>query len=71
MNKNDKLLQSIRVVGIIKPVFDQQTQNFAPPALTILGTGFWVDSSIFVTCAHVVATLLNAPLELGGMLIVG
>jgi S1-C subfamily serine protease len=68
---NNKLLNSVRSVGTLKPVFDFNSQSFLPPQLNILGTGFWVGDSTFVTCAHVVQGLLSGPLELVGMLVVG
>lgn len=68
---NGKLLNSVRSIGIIKPSFDVSTQNFLPPQLNILGTGFWVGDGVFVTCAHVVQNLLGGPIELVGSLVVG
>lgn len=68
---NAKLLNSVRSIGTLKPVFDINSQSFLAPQLNILGTGFWVGSGIFVTCAHVVQGLLSGPLELVGMLVVG
>jgi len=68
---NDKLLNSVRSIGIIKPSFDFNTQSFLPPQLNILGTGFWVGEGVFVTCAHVVQNLLGGPIELVGSLVVG
>jgi len=68
---HSKLLNSIRSVGTIKPVFDHKTQNFLAPQLEIKGTGFWVGDGVFITCAHVVNDLLTGPLELVGMLVVG
>ncbi|MBC7766711.1 trypsin-like peptidase domain-containing protein [Arenimonas sp.] len=66
-----KLLSSVRSVGTLKPMFDIPTQSFLPPQLNVLGTGFWVGNSVFVTCAHVVQSLLSGPFELKGMLVVG
>ncbi len=68
---NNKLLNSVRSIGIIKPAFDFNTQNFLPAQLSILGTGFWVGEGVFVTCAHVVQNLLSGPIELVGALVVG
>lgn len=68
---NSILLNSVKSIGTLKPVFDFNTQNFLPPQLNILGTGFWVGNGVFVTCAHVVQGLLSGPLELVGMLVVG
>jgi S1-C subfamily serine protease len=68
---NNKLLNSVRSIGIIKPSFNFNTQSFLPPQLNILGTGFWVGDGVFVTCAHVVQNLLGGPIELVGSLVVG
>lgn len=68
---NTILINSVRSIGTLKPIFDTNTQNFLPPQLNILGTGFWVGDGVFVTCAHVVQSLLSGPLELVGMLVVG
>lgn len=68
---NSKLLNSVRSIGIIKPFFDFNTQDFLPPKLSILGTGFWIGDGVFVTCAHVVQNLLDGPIELVGSLVVG
>jgi len=68
---NNILLNSVRSIGTLKPIFDFKSQNFLPPQLNILGTGFWVGESVFITCAHVVHGLLSGPLELVGMLVVG
>jgi len=68
---NSKLLNSVRSIGTLKPIFDFNTQSFLPPQLNIAGTGFWVDNGVFVTCAHVVQNLLSGPMELVGMLVVG
>ncbi|MFH1457083.1 MAG: serine protease [Patescibacteria group bacterium] len=70
-NNNDKLLNSVRSVGIIKPYFDVKTQNFLPPQLNILGTGFWVEGKVFITCAHVVISCLYGSVEQVGLLVVG
>lgn len=68
---NTKLLKSVRSIGTLRPIFDVKSQEFSPPQLNILGTGFWVDEGIFITCAHVVQRLLSGPMELVGMLVVG
>ncbi len=70
-NSNDVLMNSVRSIGIIKPAFDPSKQDFSPPELNILGTGFWVGEGVFVTCAHVVDGLLSGPIEVVGALVVG
>jgi V8-like Glu-specific endopeptidase len=68
---NTKLLASVRSIGTLKPIFDFKSQNFLPPQLNILGTGFWIGEGTFITCAHVVQNLLSGSMELVGMLVVG
>ena len=63
---------AVRTVGIIKPKFNPQNNNFLPPQLEVKGTGFWLkDKRAFVTCAHVVQGIIESPIELAGMLVVG
>lgn len=63
---------TVRAVGTIKPQFDAGQKGFLPPQLRILGTGFWLQhTEAFVTCAHVVGQLVQGPVEISGMLVVG
>lgn len=63
---------AVRTVGVIKPKFNPQNNNFLPPQLEVKGTGFWLkDKRAFVTCAHVVQGIIESPIELAGMLVVG
>ncbi len=69
---NIPIPKAVRAFGIIKPRFDPQQQGFIPPQLEIRGTAFLLkDFNIIVTCAHVVQHLINLPVELAGMLVVG
>ncbi len=61
----------MRTVGIIKPRFNTIAKGFDPPQLEVFGTGFWLTSGSFVTCAHVVESIANLPIEIVGMLVVG
>ena len=64
--------QSVRSIGVIKPVFDSSINGFQPPTLQVYGTGFWVkEYRCFVTCAHVVDGVLKSSIEQAGMLVVG
>lgn len=66
------ILKAVRAVGIIKPKFDPQQQGFIPPQLEIKGTAFLLKNyNIIVTCAHVIQPLINLPVELGGVLVIG
>lgn len=66
------ILKAVRAVGIIKPKFDPQQQGFMPPQLEIRGTAFLLkDYNVIVTCAHVIQSLINLPIELGGVLVIG
>lgn len=68
---NKDLLSAVRTVGIIKPKFNPQIKGFDQAKLEVKGTGFWLSSGIFITCAHVVGGILNQPIEVVGMLVVG
>lgn len=63
---------AVRTVGVIKPKFNPQNNNFLPPQLEIKGTGFWLkDKNAFITCAHVLQGVSETPIEIAGMLVVG
>jgi S1-C subfamily serine protease len=71
-NTNPVVCNAVRTVGIIKPQFNPQTNDFLPPKLTIKGTGFWLkEKKAFITCAHVVENIIGSPIEVAGMLVVG
>lgn len=66
------VLKAVRAVGIIKPRFDPQHQNFIPPQLDVIGTAFLLkEYNTIITCAHVVKQFINLPVELGGVLAIG
>lgn len=71
MSTNQKLLSAVRTVGILKPKFNPVAKGFDSPRLEVNGTGFWIDNGSFITCAHVVENLLNQPIEITGILVVG
>lgn len=63
---------AVRAVGVIKPEFNPQQKGFMPPQLRVNGTGFWLKNyETFITCAHVVQSILSGPIEVAGMLVVG
>ncbi len=68
---NSNLLQAVRTVGIIKPNLNPQTRVFDQPRLEVYGTGFWLTQGVFITCAHVIQKIVNQPIEIAGMLVVG
>jgi len=70
MTNNTVLLNAVRTVGIIKPIFNAVTVNFEPPRLNVFGTGFWLDG-YFVTCAHVVGDIYGKDPQEVGILVVG
>ena len=64
--------RAVRCVGTIKPQFDAKTKSFMAPTLAVSGTGFWLkEGKSFVTCAHVVESMLRGTIEQTGMLVVG
>ncbi len=71
MQANQSLLSAVRTVGILKPRFNPVARGFEPAKLEVNGTGFWLSNKSFVTCAHVVENLLNQPIEVTGILVVG
>ncbi len=63
---------SIASVGTFKPKFNPQAGKVFSDELNILGTAFWISSkNVLVTCAHVVAEVLQSPFELAGLLVIG
>jgi len=60
-------------VGTFKPKFNPGNGKMFSDELNILGTAFLTSkSSVLITCAHVVDSLLKLPLvELAGLLVVG
>lgn len=65
------LLGAVRSVGVIKPRFNPEQKAFEPPRLEIFGTGFWLKSGLFLTCEHVIREILNIPIDIAGLLVVG
>ena len=70
-NSNSLFLSAVRTVGILKPKFNPLVKGFDSPKLEVNGTGFWLSSGAFMTCAHVIDRILNQPIEIVGMLVVG
>lgn len=63
---------SIASIGTFKPKFNPQAGKVFSDELNILGTAFWIsDKNVLVTCAHVVAEVLQSPFELAGLLVIG
>lgn len=71
MQGNQNLLSAVRTIGILKPKFNPIAKSFDAPQLEVNGTGFWLSNGSFITCAHVVESLLNQPIEMTGILVVG
>lgn len=63
--------KAVWAVGILKPKFNPNGAVFANQ-LDVIGTAAWLkNEKVLITCAHVVQSLLGAPLELTGLLVVG
>lgn len=71
MEGNQSLLSAVRTIGIFKPKYNLATKSFDAPELEVNGTGFWLSNGSFITCAHIVESLLNQPIEITGILVVG
>ncbi len=72
-NGTPPIYGAVRAVGVLKPKFQDQTAGkvFAD-SLDVRGTAFWLaKEKVLITCAHVVQGLVEAPLELSGLLVVG
>lgn len=70
---NPIVYTAVRAVGTLKPKFQNAAagQCFAD-SLDVRGTAFWLrDYKVLITCAHVVKGLVEAPLEIAGLLVVG
>lgn len=63
---------AVRAIGVIKPKFDNQKQNFLPPQLEVIGTAFWLkDYKVIISCAHVVRRFTETSVDQAGMLVIG
>lgn len=72
---NPLVYNAVRAVGRLVPEIDpnHRTQNrvFAEK-LEVLGTAFWLkEQRVLVTCAHVIADLIGAPIGVAGLLVIG
>ena len=71
---NPPIYSAVRSVGVLKPIFQDQPVDgkiFAD-TLDVLGTAFWLKSEkVLITCAHVIRGLVDTPLVLAGLLVVG
>lgn len=69
-----RVCTAARAIGLIKPKLRnqyEQGQAFAD-ALEVRGTAFVLKKyPVLVTCAHVVQDIATAPIEIGGLLVVG
>ncbi len=63
---------AVRPVGIFRPKFQPNSGKVFADSLNVIGTAFWLKGyNILITCAHVVGTLVGAPLEIAGLLVIG
>lgn len=72
-NAQPVVYRAVRSVGILRPKFDPvPQQRIFAESLNVTGTAFWLKNyNILVTCAHVVQGLVNAPVEITGLLVIG
>lgn len=71
---NPPIYAAVRALGVLRPKF--QTKPVAGKVfadeLNVRGTAFWLRSErVLVTCAHVIKGLVEAPIEISGLLVVG
>jgi hypothetical protein len=71
---NPPIYSAVRAIGVLKPKFQNQQPGgpvFAD-SLDVRGTAFWLkNEKVLITCAHVIQGLVEAPLEISGLLVVG
>jgi len=71
-NPSDILLNNVASVAIFKPKFNPQSGKIFSDELNILGTAFWAgEKKVLITCAHVIKGLIQSPVELAGLLVIG
>lgn len=64
--------KAVRAVGTMRPKFNPQKGRAFSEELNVIGTAFWLKNyKCLITCAHVIAQLMSAPVELAGLLVVG
>jgi hypothetical protein len=71
---NPPIYGAVRAVGVIKPQFQSQFigGKVFLDSLDVRGTAFWLkNEKTLITCAHVIRGILEFPLELAGLLVVG
>jgi hypothetical protein len=71
---NPPIYTAVRALGVLRPKFQNKPvagKVFADE-LNVRGTAFWLrDQRVLVTCAHVIKGLVEAPIEISGLLVVG
>jgi uncharacterized protein YcfJ len=71
---NPPIYAAVRAVGVIKPQFRNQPVGGKVflDSLDVRGTAFWLrNEKVLITCAHVLRGIVELPLELAGLLVVG
>jgi hypothetical protein len=71
---NPPIYNAVRAVGVIKPQFQSQLIHGKVflDSLDVRGTAFWLkNEKALITCAHVIRGIVELPLELAGLLVVG
>lgn len=70
---NPPIYGAVRAVGVLKPQFQDPIGGRAfIDRLDVKGTAFWLkNEKVLITCAHVIQGIVESPLELAGLLVVG
>lgn len=71
--QNDpKVYGAVRAIGILRPKFQPSQGKAFIEGLDVIATAFWLKKyKLLITCAHVVESLISAPVEVIGLLVVG
>jgi S1-C subfamily serine protease len=72
MTEPPPIYRAVRAVGTLRPKFNPSQGRVFSDDLQVMGTAFWLKKEkVLITCAHVVASLVSAPIEVAGLLVIG
>jgi hypothetical protein len=72
MAENPPVYEAVRAVGTLRPQFNPSQGRVFSEELNVVGTAFWLkEPRVLLTCAHVVSSIVSAPIEVAGMLVIG